>query len=62
MIILNAFKLQTGGFIVQSRFAVVWNARFHHQDLLDFVKHLINDLLKNFIFNEWLFLTSYDRV
>ena len=27
---------------IQSRYAVVWNARFHHQDHLDFVKHLIN--------------------
>ena len=29
-------------FVIQSRYAVVWNARFHHQDHLDFVKHLIN--------------------
>ena len=27
---------------IQSRYAVVWNARFHHQDRLDFVKHFIN--------------------
>ena len=28
--------------LLQSRYAVVWNACFHHQDHLDFVKHLIN--------------------
>ena len=28
--------------LVQSRYVVVWNARFHHQDYLGFVKHLIN--------------------
>ena len=28
--------------IIQSRYAVVSNARFHHQDHSDFVKHLIN--------------------
>ena len=28
--------------VFQSRYAVVWNAHFHHQHYLDFVKHLIN--------------------
>ena len=42
--------------VVQSRYAVVWNARFHHQNHLDFVKHLLN-CLKRFtlIVNGWLF-------
>ena len=47
---------------IQSRYAVVWNSRFHHQDHLDFVKHLINVLmicLKRFrlIANGWLLMT-----
>ena len=44
--------------LIQSRHAVVWNARFHQQDHLNFVEHLINDFmicLKRFIFNEWFF-------
>ena len=50
--------------LIQSRYAVVWNARFDHQDHLDFVKHLINVLmicLKRFILlivDGWL-LISY---
>ena len=28
--------------LIQSRYAFVWNTHFHHQDHLDFVKHLIN--------------------
>ena len=28
--------------LIQSRYVVVWNAPFHHQDHLDFAKHLIN--------------------
>ena len=50
--------------IIQLRYAVVCNTRFHHQDHLDFVKHLIHVIyLKRLILivNEWL-LTSYDRV
>ena len=35
-------------------YAVVWNARFHHKDHLDFVKHLINAyLLKMLYINSW---------
>ena len=35
-----------------SRFAVVWKAHFHHQDHLDFVKHLIHFyLLKKIYIN-----------
>ena len=50
--------------LVQSRYAVVSNARFDHQDHLGFVKHLINVLmicLKRFILlivDGWL-LISY---
>ena len=47
------------GDIILSRYEVVWNSRFYHQDHLDFVKHLINVLmicLKKFILivNGWL--------
>ena len=28
--------------VFQWRYAVVWYARFHHQDHLDFAKHLSN--------------------
>ena len=35
-------KISYQQLLIQSRYAVVWNARFHHQDHLDFVKHLIN--------------------
>ena len=49
--------------LIQSRYAVVWDARFHHQGHLDFVKHLINVYLLKFILivNGWL-LISYDRI
>ena len=40
--------------LIQSRFAVVWNAPFHHQDHLDFVKHL-NYLLDDF----WYHMTEF---
>ena len=36
---LSHFKLH---YIFQLQYAVFWNARFHHQDHLDFVKYLIN--------------------
>ena len=52
---LTVSTIFVGGFLyswkslklIQSRNAVVWNARFHHQDHLDFVKHF-NYLLDNF--------------
>ena len=50
--------------IIQSRYAVVWNAHFHHQDHLDFVKHFVNVyLLKKVVlmFNGWLLILC-DRV
>ena len=38
--------------VIQPRFAVVWNAYFHHEDHLDFVKHLIHVyLLKKIYIN-----------
>ena len=38
--------------VIQPRFAVVWNAYFHHEDRLDFVKHLIHVyLLKKIYIN-----------
>ena len=52
-------KIKAIKLIIQSRYAVVCNAHFHHQDHLDFVKHLINVLMiciKRFILivNGWL--------
>ena len=45
--IQNEKSVNFAGFLlcalfVQSRYAVVSNARFYHQNHLDFVKHLIN--------------------
>ena len=36
------YKLTFTISIIQSRYAVVWNSRFHHQDHLDFAKHLVS--------------------
>ena len=45
ILIISDFYLQTITCfftLVQSRYAIVWNTRFNHQDHLDFVKYLIN--------------------
>ena len=50
--------------VIHSWFAVVWNAHFHHQDHLDFVKHWFMFIcIKRFILivNGWK-LTSYDSL
>ena len=44
--------------IFESRYAAVWNAHFHHQDHLDFIKHLINVYLLKKV-NGWQ-LISYE--
>ena len=52
----------------KSGYAGVWNARFHHQDHFDFVKHLINvycNLLEgcvHYIFTSLFFMSKWEHV
>ena len=51
-------KVFNNELLIQSRYAVVWNARFHHQGHWDFVKHLIKIYLfkKGYINSSWITL------
>ena len=40
--LMKCMSSNSSKLIIQSRYVVVWNSRIHHQDHLDFVKHLIN--------------------
>ena len=63
-ILLKSFKIIFNTTVIQSRYAVVWNACFHHQGHLDLsnIWLMFNCLNRFILIVNGLLLISYDRV